>query len=272
MALSVNGTTISDESIEAMFKQLAQQRGAQGAAAAPERQLRDWARNSMIDQTLLQQEAALDLEPVTTDEIHEFYRHSEDNLRALPLTDAKKEIASRIRAKRIIDKATESISEVTASETRGFFDANPGHFEMPERIHAAHIVKHAKTPEEQTVARDAIEALAAEIEAGAPFEDVAGKQSDCSDKQGDLGTFPRGQMVEEFEEVAFALEPGGISGPVETPFGCHLIKVYERFEASSEPFAKVAESIRAYLGQQRRQTAITDRIKALRDAATIIER
>jgi peptidyl-prolyl cis-trans isomerase C len=274
MTLSVNGTEITDESIEATFKQMqqqAQQRRAQGAPEAPEAQLRDWARHSMIEQTLLKQEAALDCEAVTMDEIHDFYRGSRDTLNTMPLEEAKNEIASHIRINRIIRKATETVTEVTDTETRAFFDDNPAHFEAPERIHAAHIVKHAKTPVEQATALDAIRAIEAEIEAGASFEEVAGKQSDCGDKQGDLGTFPRGQMVEEFEKVAFTLEPGGISGPVETPFGCHLIKVYEKFESRSEPFEKVADSIRQHLEQQRHQGAISDMIKGLRDAATIVE-
>jgi parvulin-like peptidyl-prolyl isomerase len=216
MTLSVNGSTITDASIDAMFKQMqqqAQQRAAQGGTVAPEAQLRDWARNSVVEQTLLQQEAALDREPVTMDELHEFYRNSGDNLRTMPMEEAKSEIASRIRINRIIRKATEVVAEVTDAETRAFFDDNPAHFEAPDRIHAAHIVKHAKTPEELATALDAIRAIAAEIEAGASFEEVAAKQSDCGDNQGDLGTFPRGQMVEEFEQVAFALEPGGISEP-----------------------------------------------------------
>jgi peptidyl-prolyl cis-trans isomerase C len=64
------------------------------------------------------------------------------------------------------------------------------------------------------------------IAAGESFETLARQHSQCpSGKQGGmLGTFGRGQMVKPFEDAAFALEPGQISGPVRTQFGFHLIK------------------------------------------------
>ena len=67
-----------------------------------------------------------------------------------------------------------------------------------------------------------------------PFEDVARKFSDdpSGTRGGDLGTFPRGEMVGEFEEVAFALKPNEISQPVRSRYGWHLIQVLEHFPKS----------------------------------------
>ncbi|KAF0244124.1 MAG: parvulin-like peptidyl-prolyl [Planctomycetota bacterium] len=61
---------------------------------------------------------------------------------------------------------------------------------------------------------------------GEDFAKVAGEMSDCSSKAkgGDLGTFPRNAMAPEFEDAAFALAPGEISGVVESAFGFHVIK------------------------------------------------
>lgn len=72
--------------------------------------------------------------------------------------------------------------------------------------------------------------LKKQIEAGASFEDLARQHSLCpSGKQGgDLGTFFRGQMVREFDEVVFSEEVGRTHGPVQTQFGYHLILVEER--------------------------------------------
>ncbi len=72
--------------------------------------------------------------------------------------------------------------------------------------------------------------LKKQIEGGASFADVAAKHSRCpSGKQGgDLGTFSRGQMVREFDEVVFKDEVGKTHGPIKTQFGYHLILIESR--------------------------------------------
>lgn len=68
--------------------------------------------------------------------------------------------------------------------------------------------------------------LKAQLDEGASFEQLAVNNSLCPSKQrgGELGMFGRGAMVKPFEDAAFSLEVGGLSGPVQTQFGYHLIK------------------------------------------------
>jgi peptidyl-prolyl cis-trans isomerase C len=65
-----------------------------------------------------------------------------------------------------------------------------------------------------------------QINEGADFASLAQVNSSCPSRQagGALGQFGPGQMVKPFEDAAFALEVGGLSGPVQTQFGWHLIK------------------------------------------------
>lgn len=85
------------------------------------------------------------------------------------------------------------------------------------KITASHILV-----DKEYLAEDVIKKL----QEGNSFESLAKAFSSCpsSAEGGDLGEFTRGQMVKEFEEAAFALKPGEVSGPVRTQFGYHIIK------------------------------------------------
>ena len=74
--------------------------------------------------------------------------------------------------------------------------------------------------------------LKQQIEAGEEFEAVAKEHSNCPSKAqgGALGSFGRGQMVQEFDEVVFSAELNQVQGPVKTQFGYHLVEVTARSE------------------------------------------
>jgi parvulin-like peptidyl-prolyl isomerase len=117
-----------------------------------------------------------------------------------------------------------------------FYQANRQNFRKPELFRAAHVVKHVgqgRSPEE---ARVVIEAALAELERGVPFAEVAVRHSDCKDKDGDLGQFPAGYMVEEFEEAIRALEPGQRSDVFTTPFGFHIAQLHSITAAGPATF------------------------------------
>ncbi len=91
---------------------------------------------------------------------------------------------------------------------------------MSNKIHCAHVL--VKTEKE-------VNAVLERLKKGEKFSAIAKDVSMCPSKKrgGDLGTFGRGQMVKEFENAAFALDKGQISGIVKTQFGYHIIKRLE---------------------------------------------
>ena len=77
---------------------------------------------------------------------------------------------------------------------------------------------------DETLAKEVL----AKVKAGEDFTVLAKEYSEdpsVADNDGDMGYFPRGVMVPEFEEAAFALEVGEISELVKTDYGYHIIKV-----------------------------------------------
>ncbi len=96
---------------------------------------------------------------------------------------------------------------------------------MPDKIDASHILCSTDDCEKDE-AMALIEIIVAALGEGSDFADLAKQYSSCPSSRsgGDLGSFGRGEMVPEFDEAAFGLEVGEVSGPVETNFGIHLIK------------------------------------------------
>lgn len=123
-----------------------------------------------------------------------------------------------------------------------------------EHVHARHILlkteEDAKKVQERLQAGEDFSALAKELS-----EDTGSKE-----EGGDLGWFPRGQMVTEFEEAAFALQPGQTSDPVQTSYGYHIINVIERdaSRALDETMLeqKKASALEDWLTEQRASEAV----------------
>jgi parvulin-like peptidyl-prolyl isomerase len=109
----------------------------------------------------------------------------------------------------------------------------------------AYLAAHPELDPKQTKAK--AEEVLTKLRAGGDFNALASEHSvDTSnkDKGGDLGWFGRGMMVKPFEDAAFALKPGELSGIVETQFGYHIIKLDER-RMQDSPNGQPVEQVHA---------------------------
>ena len=107
-----------------------------------------------------------------------------------------------------------------------------------EQVHARHILLQTETPALANELRRRI------VEGGESFATIAVQYSDDSGSAvngGDLGWFPRGMMVSEFEDAAFSLPLGEVSEPIKTGFGYHLIQVLERDENRPKDASQITQ-------------------------------
>jgi len=115
--------------------------------------------------------------------------------------------------------------------------------------------------------------ILAKLKQGESFEDLAKQYSTdeaSKDNGGDLGYFGRGEMVAEFEEVAFSLKPGETSKPVKTQFGYHIIKVEDHKEARPAVFEEKKEEIETILRQQKINEKKDAWLNELREKADVV--
>ncbi|NOR50136.1 MAG: hypothetical protein GQ530_03770 [Desulfuromonadales bacterium] len=154
------------------------------------------------------------------------------------------------------------IEDVTFEENdlEKFYRRHLDQFEILEKVKASHIlIKVDEGTDEQTreKKRAFAEKLLEEAKAGKDFAELARINSDdkaSAVKGGNLGYFTRGSMVKPFEQAAFNLKPGDISGLVETTFGYHIIKVEEYTEPGvrslEDAMVEVKEGVRAEKSKQ----------------------
>jgi peptidyl-prolyl cis-trans isomerase C len=101
------------------------------------------------------------------------------------------------------------------------------------------------------------------------FAELANEVSDCKGNGGDLGYFPRGQMVDEFDEVVFAMRPGETSDVFRTPFGFHIARMIDRRPAGARPLPEVKDEIEEMLFRHKLRRAVDDLLDRLQAKADI---
>lgn len=170
------------------------------------------------------------------------------------LENAKKDILAQLAMRETMKGV-----EVSDEEVKAFYDANRQQFKKGATVSAKHIL---------TDAEDKCQTILDSILNGEKtFEDAAKEFSTCPSgaRGGDLGQFGKGQMVKEFEDVAFAAEIGEVKGPVKTQFGYHLIKVENKSEETVASFDEVKEVIRRNLVQQKQNAKYMEQVNVLKE-------
>ncbi|MEM9443863.1 MAG: peptidylprolyl isomerase [Verrucomicrobiota bacterium] len=172
----------------------------------------------------------------------------------------------------LIETANSESLEVTEQQAEIFYAENKQRFLKPEMVSARHIlIKNTPdaTDEARASSKKKIEAARSRITQGEDFAKVAAEVSEdpgSKEKGGELGTFPKGRMVPEFEELAFTLDVGKLSHVFETNFGYHFLEVTGKTKPETIPFAQVKQQIIGSLTQEKRRNASQTLITSLRES------
>lgn len=159
-------------------------------------------------------------------------------------------------ARQLLVKALDSVVGAgpapTDDQVAAYFEKNIAKYDQGEEVHARHIL---------VADLATAQSLKKLLDAGADFAALAVEKSTdpgSASQGGDLGWFSRGQMVTEFEDAAFSLEPGKVSDPIKTQYGYHLIEVIDRKQARTPSLAEVRDQVRADLTAENEAARVKD--------------
>ena len=187
---------------------------------------------------------------------------TEDQLKAR--FEAKKD-AYRIPEKRVVSyvlldrAALQPQVAVTDRDIEMYYQDRRDEFRQEEEACASHILVKVKAGDAgeghpEAEAQQIAQGVLDQVKAGGDFAALARKLSEdqgSAQSGGDLGCFPPGRMVAEFDDAAFALAPGQVSELVKTTFGYHVIRLASKREATVPPLAQVKERIRASVTERK---------------------
>jgi len=175
------------------------------------------------------------------------------------IEEAKKKV---LIARLLKDKVDDAIV-ISDEDILIFYDANQKRYMSPEIMRVSHILVHS--PEEA-------ESILAEIKAGNTFEDMARAKSvdPTAQRGGDIGYFPKGQLMPEFEQACSELEIEEISGVVKTALGYHIIMLTDRKPPKKRPIDQVTDDIKARLYNIKRQEIFGALLQRLRSETPIL--
>jgi|ADurb_Cas_01_Slu_FD_contig_31_1342931_length_1098_multi_6_in_0_out_0_1 foldase protein PrsA len=155
------------------------------------------------------------------------------------------ELVSNIELSMLAVEIANAGVEITDAEIELYYKSHKTYFTIPEQIRASHIL--VQTAEEAQAIVDA-------LKEGASFADLASQKSidtGTASLGGDLGYFTMGEMIQEFEDAAFALKTGETSAPVRTNYGYHVIMVSDRKPAKEFSLDEVRDDVVIMIKQDR---------------------
>ncbi len=231
----VEGREITESDVERLLRNLGPQRAAQFNSPG--------GKSKLLEELINQELFYVDALEKGLDKEEDFLEEVEN---------MKSELLKQYGIRKILEQV-----EVSDEEAFNYYKENRNQFRTNEKIHAKHILVED---------REEADRIYWDLKKGLFFEEAAKKYSRCPSaaQGGSLDYFERGQMVPDFEEVAFKLDINEISRPVKTQYGYHIIKVVDKKRPGISDFDDVKPQIAHHLIGMKQQQAYAQEVNRLR--------
>ena len=283
MPLVVNGQTIDDAVIEQEFSAIKAHYESLGSISCCERddEFRGYARDNITFRALLTQEAQRTIpEPGAEEVAQAFDKLKEEHgggdrfYASMGLSPEQDELIQRdlsmnLQVESLRDSACQSLPAPTEADCLAYYDGNIEQFSDEDEVRASHIFKSVRETEKREGIFNALCEVRQRLLDGADFTELAREHSDKPAEEIDLGYFKRGELMDEFEIVAFSMKEGEVSPVFATQHGFHLAKVTGRKAGEPKPFESVRVDIEAELTAQRQDAKLQEIVDELKKTAKI---
>lgn len=287
-AAVVNGTVITQEDLDKEMKNFQQQLLSRGRPPSDSElvEMKNNVLDNLINLELLYQEAQRNgLGPdkaAINEQLQEMKKEFSNEAEFegvlakmnISEVDLRSKLKKNMAIQQFIDRQFAQKVTISGEETKSYYDSHLDSFKQPEEVKASHIlikIDSQAKESQKTEARKKLEEVQKKLNKGDDFAALAKEfsQGPSSAKGGDLGYFRRGQMVKPFEEAAFALRPGEVSDIVETRFGYHLIKVFDKRPETTMAFKDIKEKLQQYLKQGKVREQVSAYVEELKGKAKV---
>jgi parvulin-like peptidyl-prolyl isomerase len=186
----------------------------------------------------------------------------------ISIDHVKKSIQETLLINKYLEGVAEAGSKVTDEELRKAYDQDAAADKTASVRHIL-LMTQGKTDAEKAEQKKKIEDLLARAKAGEDFAGLARQYSEdpgSKDNGGLYEDFPRGQMVKPFDDAAFSVPVGQLSGVVETDFGYHILQVVDR-KRETRTFDEARVEIETRLREGKQGSVVEDHVKGLKEKA-----
>lgn len=290
-AVRVNDETISYQRFQGFYVEYRNSKGVQVGARGDQlelmKELRKEAMDLIVEQEVVAQAAEKEGIAPDDEELEEYIGQLRSvfdsdmqfgmKLEADGFTEEsyRRHIERMVAAKIYLDRIRMDASDISDVELQRFYDENHERLTLPGQVRVRHILlkwKPMGTQDDRGAIRKQMQPILERARGGEDFAALASEFSEDSstrDNGGDTGLFGPGTMVPEFEQVAYSLDVGAISDPVDTVFGVHILKLEERVEPRLLPLEEVRDQLRDYVREQKMEAAVRAKIEELKAAAEV---
>jgi peptidyl-prolyl cis-trans isomerase SurA len=198
----------------------------------------------------------------------------------------KTQIRNSLLTQEVIHREMGQRIVIGHDEVKQYYDAHLKDFVRPEQVDLAEIFldTQGKTPQEIEAIEQKANDYRNRVMKGEEFSEIAKRYSEGStkDKGGNLGTFERGQLSKQLEDIVFKMDKGQITDVIQTKTGFEILKVLDHYQAGQQPVEKVENEImnriymtkmqpqlREYLAQLREESYVTVK-PGFTDSAAIV--